>query len=188
MKKISHISLEPLKDPKFVKTSLMRFELDGAERTWELAEVHDSVAILIYHEERESFVLVKQFRPPVYLKNQEGYTYEMCAGICDKDLPTREIAREEILEECGYDVPSESIERITSFFSAVGFAGSKQELFFARVTESMRVSSGGGIDEESIEVVEVPLKEARAFILDEQRAKTTGLVFAMMWWLDRAGL
>jgi len=44
-----------------------------------------------------------------------GVTYELCAGIVDKDKPALEIAREEVLEECGYQVPQENITRVTGF-------------------------------------------------------------------------
>lgn len=44
-----------------------------------------------------------------------GIALEMCAGIVDKDLPIENIAKEEVLEECGYDVPLSSLERITSY-------------------------------------------------------------------------
>lgn len=44
---------------------------------------------------------------------QLGVTYEMCAGIVDKDCSVEQIAKEEVLEECGYDVPLDHIEKIT---------------------------------------------------------------------------
>lgn len=44
-----------------------------------------------------------------------GITHELCAGIVDKSLPPEEIAREEVLEECGYNVPIENMTRITGF-------------------------------------------------------------------------
>ena len=43
-----------------------------------------------------------------------GLTLELCSGIVDKDKPVASIAKEEILEECGYDVPLENIRKITS--------------------------------------------------------------------------
>lgn len=48
-----------------------------------------------------------------------GVTYELCAGLVDKaDLSLEEIARQEVLEECGYDVPASKLKRITSYRSA----------------------------------------------------------------------
>lgn len=45
-----------------------------------------------------------------------GVTYELCAGLVDKpDLSLEEIARQEVLEECGYDVPASKLKRITSY-------------------------------------------------------------------------
>lgn len=45
-----------------------------------------------------------------------GITYELCAGLVDKpDLSLEEIARQEVLEECGYDVPASKLKRITSY-------------------------------------------------------------------------
>jgi len=41
-------------------------------------------------------------------------TLELCAGIVDKDASLEEIAREELLEELGYDVPVSSLEKIVS--------------------------------------------------------------------------
>jgi len=167
----------------FIKPKRLGYRQDGIAKTWDMVDVHDSVAIILYHEERDSLVVVRQFRPPVYLKNGDGYTYELCAGIVDKDKSLLEIAHEEILEECGFAVPFERIERVTSFYTAVGFAGSVQTLYYARVNESMRVSDGGGVDVEAIEVVEIALDAARSFVLDESKAKTPGLMFGFEWFL-----
>jgi UDP-sugar diphosphatase len=182
---IEEFKLQELKEPKFIKANLVTYKQNGVSKRWEVVKAHDSVAILIYHKERDSFVLVKQFRPAVYMSNGDGLTVELCAGIVDKDLSLVEIASEEITEECGYLVPTDKIERITQVNSAVGFAGSRQTLFYTEVDESMRVSQGGGIDAELIEVIEIPTSKAREFIYDESIAKTTGLLFALMWWLDR---
>ena len=179
---MQNISFEPLKEPRFIHPKLIRYTYEDKSRTWEVVEVHDSVAILLYHVQKEAFILVKQLRPAVFLKNQDGFTYELCAGICDKDTDLETIAREEILEECGYAVTSEQLQRVTGFFTAVGFAGSHQTLFYAQIDESMKETSGGGVDVESIEVIELPKSDALAFIHDERYAKTPGLMYAFMWW------
>ncbi len=183
---IEDFKIGELKNPKFIKTGFVTYKQNGIDKSWEVVKAHDSVAVLIYHKERDSFIFVKQFRPAVYMGDmRDGITTELCAGIIDKKLSLVEIAKEEIEEECGYAVSIDDIERITQVHNAVGFAGSKQTLFYTEVTESMRVSEGGGIDTELIEVIEMPISSAREFIFDESIAKTTGILFALMWWFDK---
>ncbi len=182
---IENFKIEPLTDSRFVRPARVSYRQDGVAKSWEVVQAHDSVAVLIYHEPKDCFILVKQFRPAVYLHDKKGYTYELCAGIVDKQSSLLQIAREEIEEECGYDVPPEAIKKVTSFYTSVGFAGSKQTLFFAKVDDSMKVHEGGGIDMEQIEVVALPVSEAREFIYDETKVKTPGLMFAFLWFFDR---
>ncbi|XP_065541466.1 uridine diphosphate glucose pyrophosphatase NUDT14 isoform X2 [Lathamus discolor] len=169
-----------------------------------------SVSILIFNTSRQCFVLVKQFRPAVYMcevgkrhpqlfQNQDnesfsrledplpaavGVTYELCAGIVDKpDLSLEEIACEEVLEECGYHVAVTDLRKITSYRSGVGVTGSSQTLFYAEVTDQMRMGEGGGQAEEGelIEVVEIPLEDSMKFAYDETLQKTMGVIFSFTW-------
>lgn len=192
MKQISNIRFCECVNSKYVKPKRMLFCENGKERAWDIIEAHDSVAVLLYHTQKDSFCIVKQFRPAVYLKEQQrnaaikelGYTYELCAGITDKpNKSLKQIAKEEILEECGYDVPLEKIEKITEFYSSVGFAGSKQTLFVANIDNSMQKTKGGGVDDENIEVIYIPKEEAYSFIFDENYPKTSGIMFAFLWYL-----
>lgn len=183
---IENFRTETLKSGRFIKPLLARYSQDGVANSWEIVESKDSVAVLIYDRELEAFVFVRQFRPAVYHRNAEGYTVELCAGLVDKPLPPIEIAREEIDEECGYRVSAEKIEKITAFYTSVGFAGACQTLYYAEVDRSMKAHDGGGIEgEESIEIVYIPVDEAYDFIFDENIAKTPGLMFAVMWWMDK---
>jgi len=182
---IENFTLQPLENPEYISTSLATFTQNGFKRDWEVVQAHDSVAILIYHTQKDVFVLVKQFRPAVYLNNGDGMTVELCAGIVDKKLSLVQIAKEEIEEECGYDVPVKNIGKITSFYTSVGFAGSRQTLYYVEVNDSMKVSEGGGVDDEQIEVQYLPVDEAKEFIYNENIAKTPGLMFAFMWWQNK---
>jgi UDP-sugar diphosphatase len=182
---IEDFKLNPLVDPKFISTSFATYLQNGIKKDWEIVQAHDSVAILIYHKEYEKFILVKQFRPAVYVNNKDGMSIELCAGIVDKNLTLQKIAQEEIEEECGYAVALESVEKITSFYTSVGFAGSKQTLYYVEVDESMKVSDGGGVDNELIEVILLSIEDAKEFIYNENIVKTPGLMFSFMWWLER---
>jgi len=179
---ITNFRLDRLEKPRFIYTSLAKYNQNGIDKSWEILKSHDSVAILIYDEDKDCFVLVKQFRPAVYLNNNIGMSIELCAGIADKDISLKQIAQEEIDEECGYKVPLENIEKITSFFSSVGFAGSRQTIYYAKVNNKMKHSDGGGIDGELIEVIELNINEAEEFMYKEDVVKTSGLLFAFMWW------
>ena len=183
--KIENFILEPLVDPKFISTSFATYTQNGVKKSWEIVQAHDSVAILIYNRDTNAFILVKQFRPAVYVNNNEGMSLELCAGIVDKEMSLQQIAQEEIEEECGYAVPLEKVERVSSFYTSVGFAGSRQTLYYVEVDTSMQVSEGGGIDAELIEVVSLPVDEAKVLMLDESIVKTPGLMFAFMWWYDK---
>jgi UDP-sugar diphosphatase len=182
---IERFETVPLENPRFIRPRLARYIQAGQPKTWEIVEAHDSVAVLIYDRQKEAFILVKQFRPAVYLHEGTGMTVELCAGIVDKPLPLVRIAAEEIEEETGYSVPPEKIERITSFYTSVGFAGSRQTLYYAEVTPAMRRYAGGGVEGEAIEVIELPIAQAKEFMADETIPKTPGLLFAFGWFFER---
>ena len=184
--KITRFETIPLEDPDFVRPVRILYTQNGRELSWEAVKSHDSVAVLLYHTQKQAFLIVKQFRPPVHMTHPEHlFTYELCAGIVDKTVPLKQIAKEEIDEECGYDVPLERIEKITSFFTTVGISGAKQHLYYAQIDESMKEHGGGGIHTEEIVLEWVPLTEANAFVFDENRAKTPGLMFAFYWFFER---
>lgn len=183
MNQITKVS--ELKEPNFIKPISIEYSLNGVQREWEAVISHDSVAILLYHVEKKAFVIVKQLRVPVLNANKtSGMMHELCAGIVDKSMSIAQIAKEEVLEECGYDVALESIERVTSYYTSVGISGAQQTFFYAQIDESMRVSDGGGLVEEDIEVVYIHLKEAREFMFDESYQKTPGLMMAFYWFFE----
>lgn len=181
-RKIEFIRIEECVSSDYIKPKSMFYVQNSVEKRWDIVDTHNSVAILLYHEALDSFVFVKQFRPSIYLKNKDGFTYELCAGIVDKDKSLIEIAQEEILEETGYAVPLEKMEKISSFYTAVGFAGGRQTLYFAVLDESMKVNEGGGIEDENIEVIYLKKEDTLEFMFDESIATTSGLMFALMWY------
>ncbi|MDR0579229.1 MAG: NUDIX domain-containing protein [Campylobacteraceae bacterium] len=182
---INIIKIESNVSSQYIQPLRVFYTQNGKEKTWDFVKTHDSVACLLYHTQKEAFLLVKQFRPPVYLHNRsDGFTYEMCAGILDKNKSLEQTMQEEILEECGYDVAIENIEKITSFYTGVGFAGSKQTLYFAAIDESMKKHGGGGVEEEEIELFFLPISEVKKFMCDEKAAKTPGVLFSIFWFFE----
>lgn len=120
---------------------------------------------------------------PTWGPGDQGCTYELCAGLVDKDLPLENIAREEILEETGYDVPLDALERVNSYCSNIGTAGTQQFLFYCEVTDDMLTGSGGGNTQEGekIEVVYIPLEKSIETVFDDSLAKSSSLCFGFFW-------
>lgn len=171
-------------------------------RRWDLIEAHDSIAVALYHRNLRSLIIVRQFRPAVYARLQRqamnngqpppplsaGFTYELCAGIVDKDKTLVEICKEEIMEECGFEVPIESIERVTCFLTSIGTSGSEQTLFFAEIDDEMEMKKGhlgAGASDEVIEVLALPIDKIDDFIFDSSLPKSSGMILAFQWIKER---
>ena len=181
---IEDLKISPLLETNYIKPLKVNFTLNGAKKSWEAVRSHDSVSVLLYHIEKKAFLLVKQFRVPVFLNdNNILYTYELCAGLVDKNISLEKIVCEEIDEECGYKVDAEDLTKITSFFTNVGISGAKQHLYFATICENQKISSGGGINDEQIELYFLDFENIDDFIFDESKAKTPGLIFSLYWFL-----
>ncbi|KAJ8341328.1 hypothetical protein SKAU_G00336190 [Synaphobranchus kaupii] len=216
MEQINNIQVVPCTSSNYMKPFRVHYSQNGTKKSWDFMRTHDSVSVLIFNTSSNCFILVKQFRPAVYMceweksrpaqpeeeeaseaaaeageeKNSHlppasaGVTYELCAGLVDKpELSLEEIARQEVLEECGYDVPVTKLRKITSCRSGVGVTGAKQTMFYVEVSDENCVGEGGGQPEEGelIEVVKVPLQEAMNFAYDENIPKTMGVIFSFMW-------
>jgi len=178
-------SIDELKNPKFIKPIKINYTQSNQKKEWEAVISHDSVSILLWHVDKKAFVLVKQFRAPVLNANKtDGMMYELCAGIVDKDTTNIQIAKEEILEECGYDIPLKNLKEISSFYTNVGVSGAKQTLYYAECDDSMKVSEGGGLNDEEIEAIYIPYAEAKEFMFDESYQKTPGMLVAFYWFFD----
>ena len=65
-----------------------------------------------------------------------------------------------------------------------------QSMFYAEVTNEMRQGKGGGLatEQEEIEVVHISVDQARELLWDEARLKSSGLCFAITWFLANHGL
>lgn len=185
---ITDIEISEMPESNFIKPYSINFTQNGARRRWDCVKVHDSVSVLLYHEQKDAFLFVKQFRPAVWYNLQKeglnsaeiGYTYELCAGLMDKGKSLEQTIREEAAEEVGYELCE--VRRITTTYGSFGFGGNAQTMFYARINENMRVNEGGGIDGEDIKLVFIPRTQAKNFMYDESKVKGFGLLFALLWW------
>jgi UDP-sugar diphosphatase len=181
LNKIKDIKVKKVEKSTQKELFEVSFTQDGKKIKREVLKIFDVVKILIYHEEKNAFILVKQFRPFVYINHPSlAVRYELCGGRVDKPISNIDIAREEILEECGYNVDVKDIKKVTTLVTT-----SKMTLYFVKVNESMRVNSGGGVDYEMIEQFFLPIKDAKEFMYDETIPKRPGLMFMFCWFLTQ---
>lgn len=182
---IKEFKLSPNKSPFYIKSQLATFLYKGKVKTWELLHSHDSVAVLLYHTDRKEFVFVKQFRAPIYHMNNCGMSVELCAGLVDKNASFKQIAKEEIEEECGYSVELENIDHVITCLSSPGRSSSSQHMFYAEVNNESKTSDGGGINDEDIEVIYVSIEEVEEFFKRESLPISSGMAYMLLWWRSR---
>jgi UDP-sugar diphosphatase len=189
LKKVDILNVTPNDAPQFIKTKLVEAKRDGKLFYWEVAEAHDSVHVLVDNVEKREVLLVRQIRVPVLVNNPntDGSVYEACAGIVDKDCSIEQIAKEEVLEELGYDVDVEALKKVRTYKSSVGTQGSTCYSFKVEVDESEHVSEGGGLPSEDIEVVGVPYEEVIDLINGYDKYKDSNIdsttLFLLMDWI-----
>lgn len=126
-------------------------------------EVYDrgnGACILLYNKETKNIILTRQFRLPTYLNgNESGMMIEVCAGLLDKDEPEQCIIRE-TEEETGYRISK--VQKIMETYMSPGAITEILYLFIGEYDASMKVSEGGGLEEEqeNIEVIEMSFNQA----------------------------
>jgi len=140
------VSALPAEGSRFVKPKRIHYKERGVSRIWDATESFESVVVLLYHVEKKAFILVRQFRPPVLMALRmtqpstapaAAFTYECCAGLVDKPISLDHIVREEILEECGYDVSVDAISKIATYHTSVGTSGAPQHIYYAEVCRTV---------------------------------------------------
>ena len=193
MQKVTIKEITENKSPKFVKTKMVKAEReDGREMNWEMIDSHDSVHILVDNPDKECLMFVKQVRIPALVNNPDtnGECLECCAGLVDKDCSVEQIAKEEILEEMGYDIPLEQISFERKYLSSVGTQATNVYCYSAEVFENQKDNDGGGLESEDIEVISIPYDKVFSFIYagdsyENTFTDSTTLFLCTTWLLGR---
>ncbi len=162
--KVKNINVQLLSDNWYTLNKIT-FDYLNDKGVWETQhrESYDrgnGAAILLYNPIKKTVILTKQFRMPTYVNgNDDGMMIEVCAGVLDGDAPEK-CAIKEAEEESGYKV--KSIQKVMETYMSPGAVTEILHLFVAEYTDEMKVSEGGGLDDEheNIEVLEMPFSHA----------------------------
>lgn len=124
----------------------------------------NGAVILLYNLEKETVILTRQFRMPTYLNgNKDGLLIEACAGLLDNQSP-EECIKRETEEETGFRI--NKVEKIFESYMSPGSVTEILYFFIAEYEPKMKVSEGGGHEDEqeNIEVLELPFAQAMNMI------------------------
>lgn len=125
-------------------------------------EVYDrgnGAVILLYNRQKNSVILIRQFRLPVYVNGHDGFLIEAAAGLLEEQDPVSRI-KTEAEEETGFRITD--VEKVFEAFMSPGSVTEKLYFFIAEYQDNNRQSDGGGLPEEGedVEVLEMPFPEA----------------------------
>lgn len=146
---------------------IKKFELHDPKKNKTLVkecfERGESVAALVYDSNSKTFLFVKQYRI-----GSQSEMLEIVAGSMDKEgeLPIDTLKRE-LMEEMGVEIAPEengfpNYHYLGGFYVSPGGTSEKVHIFI--VDKIIRKDNGGGVDDESIEIVEVTPEELQVKI------------------------
>ena len=140
---------------------------DNGTSVQQIREVYDrgnGATILLYNRSNGTVLLINQFRMPTYVNgNTDGMLLETCAGLLDNDSP-EECIRREAMEETGYRV--DNVQKLFEAYMSPGGVTEVIHFFAAEYHVAQKVTDDVGVEDEVIEVVELPFTEAIAMIAD----------------------
>jgi nudix-type nucleoside diphosphatase (YffH/AdpP family) len=122
----------------------------------------NGAAILLINRERGTLLLARQFRFPAYVNGlEDGMLVEACAGLLDDQSP-EEAIRREAEEELGVKV--REVRKVLESYMSPGSVTEKLFFFVADYDAPAGETAGNINEDEDIEVVELGLDEALAWI------------------------
>lgn len=162
--RIKKLNIEVLSD-NWYTLNKVTYDYKRVDGSWETQsrEAYDrgnGATILLYNQQQNKVILTRQFRLPSYINgNEDGMLIEACAGLLDMDN-AEDCIRKETEEETGYKVT-----KVRKIFESYMSPGSVTEIlyfFVAEYSPKMKVSDGGGLDDEQehIQVLELDFDQA----------------------------
>ena len=145
----------------------------------ELFVRHDAVCVLPYDPQRDTVVLIEQFRVGAMAKSENPWLLELVAGLIDKDEQPEEVALREAIEEA--DLALTSLWPITQYYPSPGGSDERVHLFIGRCDSE---GAGGvhGLAEEGEDIrVHVWPLEAALDAVKDGRIENAASIIALQW-------
>ncbi|BAO56164.1 NUDIX domain-containing protein [Nonlabens marinus] len=158
---------------------------DSIHATRECLERGDSVAVLIYEKDTDSFLFTRQFRYPSARRNNP-WMLELVAGSIDGDEEGQVAARREVKEEIGFEI--QDLEKVMTYFPSPGGCSEQITIYYAQVNSSQQVTKEGGKTEEKedIELVRIKKDEAKK-MLQKGAFNNSISIIGLQWFFLKKG-
>lgn len=143
---------------------------------------NEAAAVLIYLEDKDRLLLIRQFRYADYAKGAGGWIEEIVAGVMEENETPLQCARRETIEETGYEI--NRFEHIASAYSTPGITTEFMHLYLGIGQSSDLKHRGGGLDEEheDIQLFEISREEARER-LKNKKIRDAKTILALQYFL-----
>ncbi len=181
----------------FLKVDLVTYDYtkrDGAAQPKLMREIMqrpDSAGVLLYLQSEDKIVLTRQLRiglwDPLAPKLVDPFLLEIPAGSVEpkpsetlgRPETTEECAQREAVEETGFK-PALPLQEITTILPSPGGTSERIHIFYAVVSRTDEIGKGGGVGDEDIERVEMPVEELFR-LMDAGKIADAKLVVAAQW-------
>ncbi|PLX68524.1 MAG: hypothetical protein C0603_05065 [Denitrovibrio sp.] len=144
-------------------------ELVTTDEGWEYVKRVNSngaAIVLVYHTDREEYLMVEQYRPPIGCR-----VLEMPAGLIDQGESPSETAVREVYEETGVRITQDDLIDLGVVYSGVGMTNEEVNIF------AVEINTDTLIEEPAIEGTEIAhglvtkwLKEEELYLLKAAKA------------------
>ena len=154
----------------------------SGERVFDVVRRGGAVAMLLYDPDRDSVVMVEQFRLAALFAGSSPWQLECVAGLIEPDESAEQVAVRETREEANLDLIAPLLP-IQRFMPATGSFDETVDLFCGRVDSTGAAGVYGAPEEqEDIRVVVKPVAEVEA-MLDRGEIESSHSVICLYWLL-----
>ncbi|PCI56459.1 MAG: ADP-ribose pyrophosphatase [Gammaproteobacteria bacterium] len=151
--------------------------------TREIFERGDAVVVMLYDPQKDTLLLLEQFRAGVLRTNETPWMLEFVAGMFNENESPIEVAIRETKEEANIELKQISVQFIMKYFSSPGGMSECIHLYWATF-DSSEVSSGsiyGLADENEDIMVHVVSRTDALTLLTNGKISNAATIIGLQW-------
>ncbi len=138
-----------------------------------------AAGVIAFDPIKDKIVLIEQFRIGVHANGEDGWIYEIIAGIIEPQQSPEEVARRESIEEAGCTLID--LESICQYYTSPGGTSEILHLYCGAV-DSDNVSGIYGLKDEGEDIRAFTLDFSQAVLwLNQGKLNNASTIICMQW-------